>query len=64
MKRASARAASAMVTAMRVGGNKEGEGGKAMAMLTRIAGNWTVMETKRVMVTATRVVGKQQQQQW
>jgi hypothetical protein len=29
----------AMATAMRVAGNKEGEGGKAMVMVTRVASN-------------------------
>jgi hypothetical protein len=49
--------------AMRVAGNKEGEGNKAMAMATRIAGKWTAMVTKMVMATATRVAGKQRQWQ-
>jgi hypothetical protein len=39
MKRARARAARAMMTAMRVAGEKEGEGGKA----TRVAGEPTAM---------------------
>jgi hypothetical protein len=47
-----------MAKAVRVVGDKEGEGGKAMAMATRIAGEWTVTSTKRALVTATRVVGK------
>jgi hypothetical protein len=34
-----------MVTAMRVVGNKEGEGGKAMEMVTRVAGEQTAMAT-------------------
>jgi hypothetical protein len=37
-KREMARAARAMAMAMRVVGNKEGKGNKAMAMVTRIAG--------------------------
>ncbi len=52
-----------MVMAMRVAGNKEGEGSKAMAMATRMAGEWTAMETKRAMVKAMRVAGKQCPQQ-
>jgi hypothetical protein len=38
MKRERARAAWANLTAMRVTGIKEGEGSKAMAMATRVAG--------------------------
>jgi hypothetical protein len=51
---------------MRVVGDKEGKGGKVMAMATRIAGKQTAMVTKRVMVMAMRVAGKQwqQQRQW
>jgi hypothetical protein len=30
----------AMATAMRVAGDKEGEGGMAMVMVTRMAGEW------------------------
>jgi hypothetical protein len=37
-KRERARDARAMVMAMRVAGDEEGEGNKAMAMVTRIAG--------------------------
>ena len=37
-KRATARAARAMATAMRVVGDEEGEGGKAMVTATRVAG--------------------------
>jgi hypothetical protein len=51
-------AAREMATAMRVVGKKEGEGSKAMAMATRMAGEWTVMATKRVIVTTTRVAGE------
>ncbi len=32
---------------MRVGGNKEGEGGKAMARAKMVAGEWTATATKR-----------------
>ncbi len=52
-----------MVMAMREAGDKEGEGGKALLMATRIVGKWTVMETKRAIVTAMRVQGKQGQKQ-
>jgi hypothetical protein len=58
MKRERARAARAMATGMRVAGNEEGEGDKAMVMATRIAGEWTATATKRAMVMATRVAGK------
>jgi hypothetical protein len=50
-----------MAKMMRVAGNKEGEGGKAMAMAIRMAGEWTVTARKRVMSIMARVVGKQQQ---
>ncbi len=56
-KRARARVARAMATAMRVVGNKEVEGNKATAMARRMAGECTAMATKRAMATATRVVG-------
>ncbi len=48
-----------------VAGNKEGKGSKAMtmAMATRMVGEWSATMAKRSMVTAMRVVGKQQQQQ-
>ncbi len=59
MKRARARAAEAMATAMRVLGDKEGKDGKAMVMATRMAGEWTAIATKRAMAMATRVVRKQ-----
>jgi hypothetical protein len=62
-KRERARAARAMAMAMRVAGNKEGKGNKAMAMATRIAVEWNKTATKRAMVTATRVVGKQRRRQ-
>ncbi len=44
-KRERARAARAMATAMRVAGDEEGEGDKAIAMATRIAGEWTATAT-------------------
>ncbi len=42
---------------MRVAGNAEGKGGKAMATATRVAGEQTAMATKRVMMTKTRLGG-------
>jgi hypothetical protein len=50
---------------VRVAGNKEGKGSKtmAMAMATRMAGEWSVTETKRLMAMATRVAGKRRQRQ-
>jgi hypothetical protein len=58
-KRERARAARAMAKAMRVASDKEGKGDKAMAMVIRIAGEWTATATKRAMVMARRVAGKQ-----
>jgi hypothetical protein len=58
-KRKRARAARVMATAMRVVGDEEGKSNKATARATRIAGEWTATETKRAMVMATRVAGKQ-----
>ncbi len=45
---------------MRVVGNKESEGSKAMvmAMATKRADKWSVTAMKRAMVTAMRVVDK------
>ncbi len=40
---------------MRVAGNKEGKGGKAMVMATRVVHKRTAMATKRVMATKTRL---------
>ncbi len=50
---------------MRVVGNDEGKGSKAMAMAmaTRLAGEWSVMATKRSMATVMRVGGKQRRRQ-
>jgi hypothetical protein len=45
---------------MRVAGNKEGKGSKAMAMATRVAGEQTVMARMRAMATTTREVGKEE----
>jgi hypothetical protein len=49
-KRERARTARVMAMALRVVGNEEGKGNKAMTMATRIAGEWTATATKRVMV--------------
>jgi hypothetical protein len=49
-----------MAMVMRVAGNKEGEGGKAMAMATRVAGERMVMLTKSAMATKTREVGNEE----
>jgi hypothetical protein len=49
-----------MTTAMRVAGDKEGEGSKAMTMATRVAGEWTGMATKRAVLTATREACKEE----
>jgi hypothetical protein len=61
-KRERARAARAMATAMRAAGNKESEGGKVMAIATRMADKWTATVTKRATAMATRVAGEGQQQ--
>jgi hypothetical protein len=47
-----------MATTMRMAGDKEGKGGKAMTMVTKMASKWTVTAMKRAMVTARRVAGK------
>jgi hypothetical protein len=52
-----------MVMAMRGAGDGEGEGGKTIGMVTRMAGEWTTMAMKRGMAMATRVAGKQRRQQ-
>jgi hypothetical protein len=59
MKKARVTAARAVVTAMRVVCDKEGEGGMAMAMAmaTRVAVERTMMVTKRAMETAIKVAG-------
>ncbi len=57
-KRERARVVEAMVTAMRVADNKEGEGDKAMAMATRITDERTATATKKAMVTVTGVAGE------
>jgi hypothetical protein len=45
-----------MAMVIRVAGNEEGEGGKAMAMATRVAGERTAMLTKSAMATKSRQV--------
>jgi hypothetical protein len=54
-----------MVTAMRVVGDEEGngDGGKSNGNGDQGGGQETEMATKRVMVKATRVAGKQRQRQ-
>ncbi len=49
-----------MTMTMRVGGKEEGKGGKAMALVTRVAGKRTAMAMKRVIATKTREVGKEE----
>jgi hypothetical protein len=49
-----------MATVMRMAGNEEGKGGKAMAMAARVAGKPTVTTTKWVMGTKTREAGKEE----
>jgi hypothetical protein len=48
-----------MAMVMRVASNEEGEGGKAMAMATRVAGEQTAILTKSVMATKTREVSNE-----
>jgi hypothetical protein len=45
---------------MRVAGNEEGKGGKAMGMATRVAGEQMAMLTKSAMATKTREVGNEE----
>ncbi len=52
-----------MATVMRVVGNEEGKGCKAMAIATRMVGKWTETVTKRAMAMAMRVAGERRQQQ-
>jgi hypothetical protein len=49
-----------MAMAMRVAGDKEGECGKAIVMVTRVVGKPTAMATKRVMLMAKREAGKEE----
>ncbi len=55
-----ARAVREIATAMKAVGVKEGEGGKAMAMATRVVGEWTAMAKTRVMVTKTKEAGEEE----
>jgi hypothetical protein len=57
---ARARVARAMAMVMRVAGNEEGKGSKAMAMATRVASERTAMLTKIAMATKTREVGDEE----
>jgi hypothetical protein len=56
MNRARARVARAMMTAMRVVGEKEGKDGKA----TRVAGEQTATSIKSVMTMKTREAGEKE----
>jgi hypothetical protein len=44
---------------VRVASKEEGKGSKAMAIATRMVGEWTVMEIKRTMAMVKRLAGKQ-----
>ncbi len=55
--RARVRAARVMEMTMRVAGDKEGKGSKAMAMATRVAGERMATATKRAMAMKTRLGG-------
>ncbi len=52
--------AGANATAMRVAGIKEGNGSKAIAMATRVAGKQTVIATTRGMLTKTKEAGEEE----
>ncbi len=54
------RVARAMATTMRVVGNKEGKGSKAMAMATRVASERMAIAMKRAMATKTRETCKEE----
>ncbi len=58
-KRARVRVARAMMTVMRVVGNKEDKGGKGNGNGDKGGGQVMAMVTKRAMAMATRVAGKQ-----
>jgi hypothetical protein len=49
-----------MVTAMRVVGNKEGEGDKVMAMATRVVGKQMALATEKTMAIKMREAGKKE----
>jgi hypothetical protein len=59
-KRERAWASRANAKAMRVVGIEEGEGGKVMAMVTRVVGKRTAMATTRAMVTKTKEAGEEE----
>jgi hypothetical protein len=54
------RAVTVTATAMRMAGDKEGKGGKAMAMAGMVAGKRMEMTMKRAMATKTREAGKEE----
>jgi hypothetical protein len=49
-----------MSMAMKVAGKEEGEGGKAMAMATRLVGERMVTAIKRAMATKMREAGEEE----
>jgi hypothetical protein len=55
-----ARVARENAMVMRVVGVEQGEGGKAMAMATRVVGKWTAMAKTRVMATKTKEAGEEE----
>ncbi len=59
-KKARARSARAMATAMRVVGKEKRKGGKAMAMATGVAGERTATVRRRAMAMATREAGEEE----
>ncbi len=58
-KWARAKVARAMVTAMRVAGKEEDEGGKSNGDINKGGRQGTAMAAKRAMAMATRVAGEQ-----
>jgi hypothetical protein len=59
-RRKGSRVARAIAKAMRGAGTKEGKGSKAMAMATRVVGDYTATATKKAMATKTREVNKEE----
>ncbi len=49
-----------MALAIRVAGEEEGEGGRAMGMVIKVVGEWTATAMKRVTVTKMKEVGKEE----
>ncbi len=45
---------------MRVGGEEDGKGGKAMALVTRVAGEQMATAVKRAIATKMREAGKEE----